>query len=85
MLGIASAATVALVALVWLKQATVAVALLGGITGGVIAAAVIGAAMPNLLRLFASESQVAAGPVSLAATDMVTLVIYFSLARLLLA
>jgi len=34
--------------------------------------------------LFASEPQVAAGPVALAATDMVTLVIYFSLARQLL-
>jgi len=51
----------------------------------VVCAAVIGAAMPNLLRLFAREPQVAAGPVALAATDMVTLVIYFSLARQLLA
>jgi magnesium transporter len=40
--------------------------------------------MPNLLRLFAREPQVASGPVALAATDMVTLVIYFSLARQLL-
>jgi magnesium transporter len=72
------------VALAWLGQRTVAVALLGGITGGVVCAAVIGAAMPNLLRLFAREPQVAAGPVALAATDMVTLVIYFSLARQLL-
>jgi magnesium transporter len=62
----------------------VALALFGGITGGVICAAVIGVAMPNLLRLFAREPQVAAGPVALAATDMVTLVIYFSLARRLL-
>ena len=84
MLGLASAVTVALVALVWLGQATVAVALLGGITGGVVCAAVIGVAMPNLLRLFAREPQVASGPVALAATDMVTLVIYFSLARQLL-
>ena len=85
MLGLASAVTVALVALVWLGQATVAVALLGGITGGVVCAAVIGVAMPNLLRLFAREPQVASGPVALAATDMVTLVIYFSLARQLLS
>jgi magnesium transporter len=84
MLGAASAVAVALVALAWLGQPTVALALLGGITGGVICAAVIGVAMPNLLRLFAREPQVAAGPVALAATDMVTLVIYFSLARQLL-
>jgi magnesium transporter len=84
MLGAASALAVALVAFVWLGQPTVALALVGGITGGVICAAVIGVAMPNLLRLFAREPQVAAGPVALAATDMVTLVIYFSLARQLL-
>ena len=84
LLGAASAATVALVALAWLGQRAVAAALLGGITGGVVCAAAIGVAMPNLLRLFAREPQVAAGPVALAATDMVTLVIYFSLARQLL-
>lgn len=84
MLGGASAAAVAIVALAWLGHATVAMALLGGITGGVVCAAVIGAAMPNLLRLFAREPQVAAGPVALAATDMVTLTIYLSLARMLL-
>jgi magnesium transporter len=62
----------------------VAAAVLGGITGGVVCAAVIGVAMPNLLRLFARDPRVAAGPVALAATDMVTLLIYFSLARWLL-
>ena len=84
LLGAASATAVALVALAWLGQRAVAGALLGGITGGVVCAAAIGVAMPNLLRLFAREPQVAAGPVALAATDMVTLVIYFSLARQLL-
>jgi magnesium transporter len=62
----------------------VALAVLGGITGGVTCAAAIGVAMPNVLRLFAREPQVAAGPVALAATDMVTLLIYFSIARWLL-
>ncbi len=84
-LGAASAAAVAIVSLAWLGNQTVAVALLGGITGGVVCAAVIGVAMPNILRLFAREPQVAAGPVALAATDMVTLVIYLSLARQLLS
>ena len=43
--------------------------------------AVIGAAMPNFLRYFHRDPQVAAGPIALAATDMVTLLIYFTLAR----
>jgi magnesium transporter len=85
LLGGASAAAVALVCVAWLGNPTVALALLGGITGGVVCAAVIGVAMPNLLRLFAREPQVAAGPIALAATDMVTLVIYLSLARQLLS
>ena len=60
------------------------VLILGGITGGVTVAAVIGAAMPNILRFFDREPQVAAGPIALAATDMATLTIYFSIARWLL-
>ena len=84
LLGAASALAVAVVALAWLGQRTVALAVLGGITGGVTCAAAIGVAMPNVLRLFAREPQVAAGPVALAATDMVTLLIYFSIARCLL-
>ncbi len=83
-LGIASGVAVATVALLWLGQARVVFCLLGGITGGVTCAAVIGVAMPNLLRYFRREPQVAAGPIALASTDMVTLLIYFTLARWLL-
>lgn len=82
-LGIACGAAVGLVALVWLGQMRVVACLLGGIIGGVTCAALIGVAMPNLLRFFHREPQVAAGPVALATTDMVTLLIYFTLARLL--
>ncbi len=83
-LGLACALSVAVVALVWLRQFDVAICLLGGITGGVTCAAVIGVAIPNLLRWLDREPQVAAGPVALATTDMVTLLIYFSLARFVL-
>ena len=84
LLGLASAAAVAAVALVWLRDPTLGACILGGITGGVTVAAVIGAAMPNILRFFDREPQVAAGPIALAATDMATLTIYFSIARWLL-
>ncbi len=84
LLGLASAVTVAAVALVWLRDPTLGACILGGITGGVTVAAVIGAAMPNILRFFDREPQVAAGPIALAATDMATLTIYFSIARWLL-
>lgn len=84
-LGLASGVAVATVAMVWLGQWQVTLCLLGGIIGGVTCASVIGMAMPNLIRLFNKEPQVAAGPVALASTDMVTLLIYFTLARLLIA
>lgn len=83
-LGLASAVAVAIVALLWLGQTVVAVCLLGGIAGGVTCAAMIGVSMPNLIRFFHFEPQVAAGPVALASTDMITLLIYFMLARGLL-
>jgi magnesium transporter len=85
LLGGTAAATVATVALAWLGQGPVVVALLGGITGGVVAAAIIGVSIPNLLRLLSWEPQVAAGPIALAATDMVTLTVYLCLAHWLLA
>lgn len=84
-LGLASSVAVATVALVWLGELRVGLCLLGGIAGGVTCAAVIGVAMPNLLRLFQREPQVAAGPIALASTDMITLLIYFTLARVLFA
>ncbi|MFO0821293.1 MAG: CBS domain-containing protein [Pirellulales bacterium] len=84
-LGVACGVVVASVALVWIGELPVVACLLGGITIGVAAAAVIGVATPGLLRLLQREPQVAAGPVALATTDMVTLLAYFSLARWLLA
>ena len=54
---------------------------LGGIAGAVAAAAVIGLTMPYLLRIFKSDPQVAAGPFALAASDMLTLLLYFNFAR----
>jgi magnesium transporter len=84
LLGIASAAAVATVSLVWLHDARVAWCLLGGIGGGVTIAALFGVAMPNLLRMLNRNPQVAAGPIALACADMVTLTVYFSLARLII-
>lgn len=84
LLGTSCSLTVALVALVWLGQPMVALVLLGGIAGSVACSAVVGVAMPNLLRLFRRDPQVASGPVVLAMADMMTLLVYFNLARWLL-
>jgi hypothetical protein len=54
----------------------------GGVAG---AAAVVGLPMPYLLRILKRNPQVAAGPIALAASDMLTLLLEFSFARWLLA
>lgn len=84
LLGAASGVLVGLVALVWLGQPAVALCLVLGILGGVTSAAILGVAIPNVLYLVQRDPQVAAGPVALASADMVTLLLYFSLARWLL-
>ncbi|MBI2804162.1 MAG: magnesium transporter [Planctomycetes bacterium] len=85
LLGVACGLIVGLAALGWLWQPSVALCILGGIAGGVSVAAVLGMAIPHLLHLLKRDPQVAAGPIALALTDMATLLIYLTLARLLLA
>jgi magnesium transporter len=85
LLGLGSGAIIALVALVWLGQARVALCLVGGITGGVAGAAVLGISLPILLRLLRLEPRVAAGPIALAGADVLTILLYLNLARWLLA
>jgi magnesium transporter len=57
---------------------------LGGISGGVAGAAVLGIALPMSLQLVRLEPRVAAGPVALAGADVLTILIYLNLARWLL-
>jgi magnesium transporter len=84
MLGLAAGAAVGVVGLAWLGQARVALCLLGGIAGGVAGAAVLGTALPFVLRLLRLEPRVAAGPIALAAADVITILLYLNLARWLL-
>jgi magnesium transporter len=84
LLGTASGAIVGLVGLMWIGQAAVALCLLGGIAGGVTGAAMLGIALPIVLRLLRLEPRVAAGPIALAGADVITLLLYLNLARYLL-
>jgi magnesium transporter len=83
-LGIAAGTVVALTALAWLGQGRVALCIAGGIAGGVAGAAVLGLALPTLLRLLRLEPRVAAGPIALAGADIVTILLYLNLARWLM-
>jgi magnesium transporter len=84
LLGIGSGLVVGGVAVAWLDQWLLAICVLGGVATGVASAAVLGATVPSLLRRLKLDPQVAAGPLVLALTDMITLVCYFELARSLL-
>jgi magnesium transporter len=55
-----------------------------GIAGGVTASAAIGLALPFLLRMIRRDPRLAAGPIALALSDLVTLLFYFNLGRWLL-
>jgi magnesium transporter len=84
LLGLSSGIVVALTALVWRGDLPVALCLVGGIAGGVAGAAALGLAIPVLLKLLHLEPRVAAGPVALAGADVITILIYFNLARWLI-
>jgi magnesium transporter len=84
LLGGASGLVVGMVALSWLGQLRLAACVLGGIAAGVTAAAVLGVTLPILFRRLKLDPRVAAGPMVLALSDIITLLCYFNLARWLL-
>jgi magnesium transporter len=84
LLGLGSGAVIAAVGLAWLGNVRVALCLMGGITGGVAGAAVLGVTMPLLLHVLRLEPRVAAGPVALAGADVLTILVYLNLAAWLL-
>jgi magnesium transporter len=84
LLGCAGGLAVGLIAWGWLGRFRVGLSIGVGIAAGVTCAAGIGLAMPTLLRLLRRDPGVAAGPIALAASDVVTLLFYFNVARWLL-
>jgi magnesium transporter len=84
LLGGVSGLVVGLAALAWLGQPVLAACVLGGVAAGVFCAAVLGTAVPNLLRRMKLDPRVAAGPITLAMADLLTLSCYFLLSRWLL-
>ncbi|MEN6449778.1 MAG: magnesium transporter [Thermoguttaceae bacterium] len=84
MLGLAAGTLVGLAALGWKWQPRVSLCVLGGIGAGVSAAAVLGVALPCVFHRLKLDPHLAAGPVVLAVSDMITLLCYFGMARWLL-
>ena len=84
LLGATCAAIVAAIALVWRGEAAPALIIAVTICFSVIAAGVIGMSVPTLLHAVHEESKIASGPLTLAATDIVTILLYFNAALLIL-
>ncbi len=84
LLGLGCAAVVGLVVFAWRGQVVVAGAIFVAIMSSMIVACLLGVAIPGVLRALKADPGIAAGPVVLAAADVVTLVLYFGIgARLL--
>jgi len=84
MLAVACAALVGLVVVAWRGQPMVAGSIFLAITFSMIIACLMGVIIPAILRAAKADPRIAAGPVVLAAADVVTLVFYFGLGSRLL-
>ncbi len=84
MLGGACGSVVGLVAWLWRGQGAAALVIGGSIALSMVMACLIGLTVPAVLHRFKLDPRIAAGPVSLALTDIFTLLIYFTVASVVL-
>jgi len=83
-LGIGSGITVGLIAFIWKRQMMPTVVIAASICFAMISACLLGIIIPAAIRRFRIDPKVASGPIVLAVSDIVTLIFYFNLARLLI-
>lgn len=84
LLGGACGILVGAVALVWRGMPVPALVIGLSVLISVFAAGIIGMSVPTLLNAIHEDSKIAAGPITLALTDILTLVFYFNIAVLFL-
>jgi magnesium transporter len=84
MLGAACGGLVAGIAWLWQGDGVIAACILASISLSVMLAAVFGLLVPSLLHKLQRDPQVASGPLTLALTDIVTMVVYLGLGTWLL-
>jgi magnesium transporter len=84
LLGVACGVAVGSIALLWRGDTAAALIIGLSIVASVTAAGVIGMSIPTLLHAIHEDSKIAAGPITLAATDILTLVFYFNIATIVL-
>lgn len=84
LLGLACGAAVGSIAWVWRGEPLAALVIGLSVLLSVFAAGIIGMSIPTLLHAIHEDSKIAAGPITLATTDILTLVFYFNIATVLL-
>ena len=85
LLGLGCGIVVGTVVVLWRGQLDVASAIASAITFSMIVACLLGVLFPTVLHAIKADPRIAAGPVVLAAADVVTLLFYFGLATRFLA
>jgi magnesium transporter len=80
MLGATCGIVVGITAWLWRGHLGSALVIGGSITVSMVVACLIGLGVPAVLHKFKLDPKIAAGPVSLAAADLCTLLIYLNLA-----
>jgi magnesium transporter len=83
--GIACAAIVGAIVIAWQREPAAGLVIAGGILGSLLAACFLGVSIPTLLHRLKLDLKIASGPLTLALTDVCTIVTYFTLATLVLA
>jgi len=84
LLGAGCAAVVTLIVWIWWNDLLPAVVIGSSILVSLVMAELLGLSVPTLLHALRLDPKIAAGPVTLAMTDVMTLFFYFSIARFLL-
>lgn len=84
LLGLASGAVVAAVAWLWKRELPVAAAIGASILLSMLTASLLGVALPALVRALRRDPRVAAGPMTLAVADILTVLFYLHLSGWLL-
>lgn len=80
LLGIAAGAVVGFAAGLWLGSTALGVTLAVSVALAIVAAGLLGLVLPIAVRALRADPRIAAGPITLATTDVVTLLVYFAVA-----
>jgi magnesium transporter len=84
LLGLASGLTVGSIVWVWRGEPVAGAVIGSGILLSLVSACAFGLSVPSLLHALRLDPKIAAGPITLALTDIFTLLFYFSLAAFFL-